>query len=271
METERQEGQPVIEGQQIQETADRNLLNRLAAWCRNLVRTVLPKEGNQQRESQIEARKESLLAEIEQINIEELCSLSPEEFLGSPQFFKLIELYNLLFHAEAPITSDRLQNNMVARLVVDGVLIMFVNLRSILINDLPRARTVDQFRTRVLEYLDERGGQQKKVREESVSPSRDEPLGVPDTIRRFNRLGVVLQVDDDAHGDWYVFVDGRRYIVKSSYGLELHRMNRGQMVLIERAFRARLLNAEEFTNILEEGRPCFNELMGSIIDRLSQI
>lgn len=265
METEGQEGQQAIEGQQSPETPDSNLLNRLAAWCRNLVRAVLPKE------SQREKEKERLLAEIKQINIEGLCLLSSEDFLESPQFFKLFELYNL-FRDEDPIDAKRLQNNMVARFVVDAVLDMFIRLRSHLTEDLQRASALDQFRNKVLKYLDERGGQQEpEVREECVSLSADQSIGVSDTTRRFRKLGVVLQTDDDIYGDWYVSINSRRCKVDSSYGQELNRMTQGQMVLIERAFRSHVLDAEEFIHILMRGQPYFNELIESIIDRLSKI
>lgn len=242
-------------------------------WLRAFFGSLLQRFSvGQSRQRAIEAKKEKIVSEVEQINIEELCSLLPEEFLKSPQFFKSFELYNLLFYAENPIPVEKLQDDNFVRLVVDRILTMFINLRSLLTNDLQKAKSIDQFRNRVLKYLDEKDGQQEpEVRKECASLSADNPIGVPDTIRRFHKLDVVLQADGDAYGDWYVFVNGRRYIVNFSYGQELHRMDQGRMVLIEWAFGAHILDAENFIDILIKGQPYFDELIKSIINRRPKI
>lgn len=265
MAPEIQEKQPVltvIDGQKGKETPDNNSLSRLVKRVKDLVRAVLSREDRQQRKLQ---------AEIEQINIEELCSLSPEDFFQSPQFFQLLKFYNLSFHSEAPITEERLQNNMVAEFIIGGVLTMFIRLRSSTAQDLQKAESLSRFKNRVLQYLRAKDTQQDEIREEVGTLREDnEPVGVPDIIWRFSKLGISLQADDGIRSDWYVFVKDRRYIVNFSYGLGLHKLTRGQMVLIERALRAHVLNVEEFIHILMEGRPYFDDFMKSIINKLSK-
>lgn len=210
--------------------------------------------------------------DIEQIDIDELCLLSPEDLLRSPQFFTLVAFYK--FHnPDYKIDEEQLRQGEVPTHIAHTVLKFLLRSRFDLSQDPIKSRMFNDFVAGVVAYLHIKN----KSEEEDVPhgagalEKKDQLVGSPDVIRRFSELGVVLSHrDDSAYSFWCVFPrpTATAVMVASPYANKLDEITHREMSAIEGAFRFGLLDRERFMSALRTGSPSFNDLIQYITDNL---
>ncbi|MEK7172093.1 MAG: hypothetical protein AAB739_04245 [Patescibacteria group bacterium] len=267
MDIERQKGRQltVIDGEKGTTASDGNPLLRLIKTVGTILRAV---SGRGTPHLELQKGTDNPTLRTEQIDIEELCSLSPENFLKSPQFFKLVEFYKL-HNPEFAIDKQQLEQGSVPTHIAHTVLGFFMRSRFDLNRDPLKIQMFNEFTAGIVAYLHDKN----KVEEEDVLPGtgalekKDQLVGSPDVIRRFNELGVILsRRDDTVYSFWCVFPrpTATAVMVASPYASKLDEITHGEMSAIEGSFRFGLLDKESFMFALTTGAPSFNNLIQHI-------
>ena len=270
---EKQEGQrfTVIDGGKGKEKPDNPPFRLIKAFWDSAGAVMRVVSGRDKPQLKLQGGTDVPQSEIEQINIEELCSLSPENFLKSPQFFTLVKFYKS-HNLDFAVDKEQLKRASVPTHVAHTVLKFFARSRFDLSQDALKSQMFNDFTAKVVEYLCGKN----KVKEEDVpyeaaDSKEDREVGSPDVIRRFNILGISLSHNDTGgYSDWCVFPrpTATAAVVTPSYGRKLDKITHGEMSAIERAFKFDPSKREKFITALLTGNPSFDNL---ITDNLQKI